>query len=94
MSIKQTINIVNIVNIMNMIITIFLIIFIQELSCSDNYHCWEPSERKILTFENNPYKNMTHLPTIRLIDGAYPSQNAMQYAAYVYLREKMGVDVS
>ena len=46
-----------------------------------------------MTFTNNPNKTLDHLPTIRLIQGYYPSQFAMQYAAYMYLKEKMGVNV-
>eukprot|EP01083_Nonionella_stella_P016152 45161_1 len=61
--------------------------------CSDDYYCWEESERVVLKFANNESKAMTQLPTVRLIQGFYASQFAMQYAAFVYLAEKMGVDV-
>eukprot|EP01084_Bolivina_argentea_P006903 13038_1 len=61
---------------------------------SNGYHCWTESERHILKFKNNPNKNITHLPIVRLIQGYYPSQFAMQYAAYVYLKEQMGIDVT
>ena len=72
---------------------ILFIIACINLSNADEQHCWPASERKTLTFINNANKNMTHLTTVRLIEGYYPSQFAMQYAAYVYLKEKMGIDV-
>ncbi len=59
----------------------------------DKYYCWNPSDRVNLTFNNNPAKPMDYLPKIRLIQGYYPSQFALQYLAFVYLREKMGVNV-
>eukprot|EP01084_Bolivina_argentea_P047038 86653_1 len=37
---------------------------------------------------------MTFLPTIRLIQGYYGSQWAMQYTAFIYLKEKLGVNVT
>ena len=72
-----------------------ILVFIghEYLSNADEQYCWPASERKTLTFINNANKTMTHLPTVRLIEGYYPSQFAMQYAAYVYLKEKMGIDV-
>eukprot|EP01083_Nonionella_stella_P181288 648872_1 len=69
-----------------------LIVLISLISAQP--YCWDESERFVLQFTNNANKNITHLPTVRLIQGYYPSQFAMQYAAYVYLREKMGVDVT
>ena len=57
------------------------------------YSCWDESEQATMTFINNPNKTLDHLPTIRLIQGYYPSQYAMQYAAYIYLKEKLGVNV-
>ena len=78
-------------------ISIVIHIFIILLSISNgdkDYYCWKESERSTLKFKNNKNKNMTHLPTIRLIEGYYPSQFAMQYAAFVYLGEKMGINVT
>eukprot|EP01083_Nonionella_stella_P072585 195759_1 len=74
---------------------IMILIFLcTYLSATAGYHCWDESERTAsLTFTNNPNRTMTHLPTIKLMQGYYGSQFAMQYAAYVYLKEKQGVDV-
>merc|ERR1719295_336907 len=58
------------------------------------FSCWDESEQATMTFINNPNRTLDHLPTIRLIQGYYPSQYAMQYAAYVYLKEKLGVNVT
>ena len=57
------------------------------------FNCWDESEQATLTFANNQNRTLDHLPTTRLIQGYYSGQWAMQYAAYVYLREKMGVNV-
>merc|ERR1719295_81010 len=58
------------------------------------FSCWDESEQATMTFINNPNRTLDHLPTIRLIQGYYPSQYAMQYAAYIYLKEKLGVNVT
>ena len=76
------------------VIICICIILVSVSNGDEDYYCWEQSERSILKFKNNPQKNMTDLPQIKLIQGYYPSQFAMQYAAYVYLKEKMGVDVT
>lgn len=76
-----------------LILITFIYIYLSTISNGENDYCWKQSERSTLKFTNNDSKNMTHLPTIRLYQGYYPSQFAMQYAAYVYIREKMGVDV-
>eukprot|EP01083_Nonionella_stella_P105492 303416_1 len=72
-----------------------LLLTLQTLSKADlPAFCLPESERNNLTFANNNNKIMSHLPTVRLIQGYYPSQFAMQYAAYFYLREQMGVNVA
>eukprot|EP01084_Bolivina_argentea_P263231 445436_1 len=60
---------------------------------NDNYYCWDESERYTLKFHNSS-KNITFLPTLRMLQGYYSSQFALQYVAYTYLREKMGIDVT
>eukprot|EP01083_Nonionella_stella_P018150 50712_1 len=69
----------------------FLIIYTAP-SVTAEYYCWEQADRLVLKFINNVNKSITHLPSVRLIQGFYDSQFAMQYAAYVYLQEKMGVN--
>ena len=60
---------------------------------SINFNCWDESERHTLTYEGTN-KTINILPTIRLFQGYYGSQWAMQYAAYMYLTEQLGVNVS
>jgi len=72
----------------------FIISAVYILLVGADFSCWDTSEQANLTFINNANKTLDHLPTIRLIQGYYPSQYAMQYAAYVYLMEKLGVNVT
>lgn len=62
------------------------------LACSE-FVCFDESQQTKLTFVNHAERTMDQLPTIRLIQGYYDSQWAMQYVAYVYMTEKMGVNV-
>eukprot|EP01083_Nonionella_stella_P033815 92537_1 len=57
-----------------------------------DFWCWPQSERTSLRFVNNN-KSMDHLPNIRFIQGYWDSQWAVQYIAYLYLKEKMGLNV-
>eukprot|EP01084_Bolivina_argentea_P067132 122334_1 len=57
-----------------------------------DFHCWPQSERTILTFVNSN-KSMEQFPTIRFIQGYYDSQWALQYIGYLYVKEKMGLNV-
>eukprot|EP01084_Bolivina_argentea_P173420 300369_1 len=56
------------------------------------FHCWPQSERKMLTFDNSN-KSMEQFPTIRFIQGYWDSQWALQYIGYLYVKEKMGLNV-
>ena len=70
------------------------VIFVGCVSNTDgsDYNCWHESEQRNATYVNSSTL-ITNLPTIRLFEGYYPSQSAMQFAAYIYLQEKMGVNV-
>ena len=58
-----------------------------------NFTCRNETESHTLRYENSS-KPIDILPTVRLFQGYYGSQWAMQYAAYVYLTEQLGVNVS
>ena len=59
-----------------------------------NFDCWDPSEQTRITYTNNVNKTIDSLPSVRLFQGVYGSHWAMQYTAYVYLTEKLGVNVT
>ena len=67
---------------------------VVKLATSINFNCWDESNQHKLTYQNNKDKLIEGLPTIRLFQGFYGSQWAMQYTAYVYLTEQLGVNVS
>ena len=78
---------------MNNFLCLWIVCVIRP-STSINFNCWDESEQQKLTYTNNPSKLIEGLPTVRLFQGFYGSQWAMQYTAYVYLREQLGVNVS
>lgn len=59
------------------------------------YQCFSDDELGKLYYVNEPDReiNINDLNPIRLIQGFYGSQTAMQYVGYIYLKEKLGVNV-
>ena len=72
---------------------ICFILLLQTLFGDEEFHCWPESDRKILRFYNNNTNIIQHLPTIRFIQGYWASQWALQYVGYLFLKEKMGINV-
>ena len=60
---------------------------------SSDYNCFSASQQKTLTYTDSG-REVDSLPQIRLFDGVYDSQWAMQTVAYIYLQEKMGINVT
>lgn len=56
-----------------------------------NFSCFD--EQTTLVYKDSG-REITNLPTIRLFQGVYGTQWAMQWTAYVFLSEKLGVNVS
>ena len=77
------------------IATIFSVFLVLISSCQAiNFDCWDESEQTRLTYSNNENKTIDSLPTVRLFMGYYGSQWAVQYTAYLYLKEKLGLNVT
>jgi hypothetical protein len=69
-----------------------LLVSVTTTASSSTFKCFT-SENTEIRYSNSK-KKAASLPTVRLIQGYYPSQYAMQYAAAMYLTEKIGLNVS
>ncbi len=60
-----------------------------------DWYCFDEDSRATLTYANNPSKTIPfdQFPTIRLMQGMWGSAYATQWIAYMYLREKVGINV-
>eukprot|EP01084_Bolivina_argentea_P064921 118343_1 len=74
------------------VVLLVLLVVFPYTKCQTDRYCWPESERNTLTFANTTNK-MEYLPTIRFSQGYWPSQSAIQYVGYIFLKEKMGVNV-
>jgi len=62
------------------------------LSMFDDFECF--GEKKKNYFANEPYAEITNLPQVRLMMCGYESQCALQFAAYLFMSEKLGMNVT
>eukprot|EP01083_Nonionella_stella_P048610 129831_1 len=69
-----------------------VLMFYHAIAQDGDFSCWPESERTSLRFANTN-NSIDHLPTIRFIQGYWDSQWALQYIGYLYLKEKMGLNV-
>eukprot|EP01083_Nonionella_stella_P229974 813384_1 len=69
------------------------LLFFVIPAASNQFYCFHPTDRKEIKYSNVHNKSIDQLPTIRFIQGFWGSQWATQYAAFIYLKEKMGVSV-
>jgi len=58
----------------------------------DDFECFEDKKKNY--FANEPYAEITNLPQVRLMMCGYESQCALQFAAYLFMREKLGINVT
>eukprot|EP01083_Nonionella_stella_P302636 1044299_1 len=76
-----------------MILILWMIVSLRlSPGISGEFKCF-PTKTNIVTFRGDSTQEVP-LPTVRLIQGFWPSQWAMQYAAYVYLTETIGLNVT
>merc|ERR1719486_595509 len=61
-------------------------------SMIDNFSCF--ADKKKNYFANAPTVEITNLPQVRLMMCGYESQCALQFAAYLFMREQLGVNVT
>jgi ABC-type proline/glycine betaine transport system substrate-binding protein len=59
-----------------------------------SFQCLAESERKTITFANNQGVAVPGLWKVRIMQGSYGSQYAMEYAAYLFMKEMLGIDVT
>jgi len=57
----------------------------------DSFECYAPRKN---FFANAPNGEITNLPQVRLMMCGYESQCALQFAAYLFMREQLGINVT
>ena len=64
----------------------------QELKeMIDNFECFAAKKNH---FANEPHAEITNLPQVRVMMCGYESQCALNFAAYLFMREQLGMNVT
>eukprot|EP01084_Bolivina_argentea_P213100 362054_1 len=58
----------------------------------DNFSCFDEPKKNY--FQNDPTTEITDLPQVRIMMCGYESQCALEFAAYLFMKEKLGMNVT
>jgi hypothetical protein len=64
----------------------------SEAGDLDSFQCF--SDPKVITYQNDPEKPVTDLPQVRVMQCGYSSQCALNMVAYLFMKEKLGMNVT
>jgi hypothetical protein len=71
-----------------------IITALSVVAVQSEFQCFNDSVRAKITFKNNPDKEVPDLWTVRIMQGTYASQWALEYGAYMFMREMLGINAT